>query len=46
MVTLRDADEGHLLARLQALLTDQRIRPVPKPARPQGQQWKNQRNYR
>jgi hypothetical protein len=45
-VTLRDTDESRLLARLQALLTDQRIRPVPKPApRAAGQQWKQRRQY-
>ena len=44
-ITLRDADEHRLLARLQVLLQDQRIKPLlPKPApRPQGQ-WK-QRTY-
>jgi hypothetical protein len=40
LLTVRDTDESRLLARLQALLTDQRIKPLPpKPARPQGQ-WK------
>jgi hypothetical protein len=42
--TLRDAAEGRLLARLEGLLKDQRIRPIPRPApRAQGQ-WK-QRQY-
>jgi hypothetical protein len=45
-ITLRDADESRLLARLQALLKDQRIRPVPKPAPRQGQQWRSKREYR
>jgi len=45
-ITLRDSDESRLLARLQDLLKDQRIRPLPKPApRPQGQ-WKNRRDSR
>jgi hypothetical protein len=44
-ITLRDADESRLLARLQALLKDQRIQPLPKPApRAQGQ-WKQRRQY-
>jgi hypothetical protein len=43
MVTLRDADEGHLLTRLEALLRNKDIRPLPKPAPRQGQ-WK-QRQY-
>ena len=36
-ITLRDHDEGRLLDRLQGLLRDQRIRPLPTPAPRQGQ---------
>jgi hypothetical protein len=43
-ITLRDHDETRLLARLEVLLKDQRIRPVPKPAPRQGQ-WKQRREY-
>ena len=39
-ITLRDADESRLLARLEALLKDQRIRPIPKPAPRAAGQWK------
>jgi hypothetical protein len=40
LLTVRDTDESRLLARLEALLKDQRIQPVPRPApRSQGQ-WK------
>jgi hypothetical protein len=39
-ITLRDADEGRLFERLQAVLARPEVRPIPKPApRPQGQ-WK------
>jgi hypothetical protein len=34
MVTLRDADEGHLLTRLQALLTSGTVQPLPARAQP------------
>jgi hypothetical protein len=45
-ITLRDTDESRLLARLQALLNDRRIQPVPKPApRSGGQPWKQRRQY-
>jgi hypothetical protein len=39
MVTLRDADEGALLTRLQALLKRQDLRPIPKPT-PRSGNWK------
>ena len=38
-VTLRGTDETALLGRLQALLTRQDIRPIPKPA-PKAGGWK------
>jgi hypothetical protein len=45
LLTVRDTDESRLLARLEALLKDQRIQPVPKPApRSQGP-WKQRRDY-
>jgi hypothetical protein len=45
-ITLRDHDEGALLARLQTLLSDKRIAPVPTPRpRSGGQQWKRGRQY-
>jgi len=40
-VTLRGTDETALLGRLQALLTRQDIRPIPKPA-PRSGNWKRQ----
>jgi hypothetical protein len=45
-ITLRDADESRLLARLEAVLRDQRIRPLPRPAprQGQGQPWKGRRS--
>ena len=45
-VTLRDTDDSRLLARLQSLLKDPRIQPIPMAApRSQGQQWKQRRAY-
>jgi hypothetical protein len=44
-ITLRDTDESRLLARLEALLKDQRIRPVPRPAPRQGQWQGRKRQY-
>jgi hypothetical protein len=38
-ITLRDSDESRLLDRLQSMLKDPRITPLPKPAPRQGQ-WK------
>jgi hypothetical protein len=46
-LTLRDEREDRLLQRLEALLKNKDIRPLPKPApRPQGQQWRSKREYR
>ena len=39
MVTLRGADEGALLTRLDALLKRQDVRPIPKPVKQAGS-WK------
>ena len=41
-VTLRGTDEAALLGRLQALLTRQDIRPIPKPA-PRTGGWQKRR---
>jgi hypothetical protein len=47
LLTVRDSDESRLLRRLEALLRDARVRPAPhKPARPQGQQWKQRQHGR
>jgi hypothetical protein len=44
-ITLRDHDEVRLFERLQAVLARTEVKPIPKPARPQGQQRKQRRQY-
>jgi len=45
-ITLRDADEGRLFERLQAVLSRPDVKPIPKPApRAAGQPWTQRRQY-